>query len=61
MAMLEELKTKIFENEAEEAAWWESHEDELLEEFKKASAEGRVGIGTVAKRASQPPKPDANS
>lgn len=49
--MLEELKNKTFANEAEEAAWWKAHEDELLEEFKKATAEGRVGIGTVAKRA----------
>jgi len=52
--MLEELKSKTFANEAEEAAWWESHEDELLDEFKKATAEGRVGIGTVAKRAALP-------
>jgi predicted DNA binding CopG/RHH family protein len=52
--MLEELKNKAFASEAEEAAWWESHEDELLDEFKKASAEGRLGIGTVAKRAALP-------
>jgi predicted DNA binding CopG/RHH family protein len=49
--MLAELKSKAFANEAEEAAWWKAHEDDLLEEFKKATAEGRVGIGTVAKRA----------
>ena len=49
--MLAELKNMTFANEAEEASWWESHEDELLEEFKKAEAEGRLGIGTVAKRA----------
>lgn len=49
--MLEELKQMEFASEAEEAAWWESHEDELLKEFKKAAAEGRLGIGTVAKRA----------
>jgi predicted DNA binding CopG/RHH family protein len=54
MAMLEELKNKTFANEAEEAAWWESNEDALLEEFKKATAEGRVGIGTVVKRAALP-------
>lgn len=52
--MLEELKQMSFANEAEEAAWWESHEDELLEEFKKAKAEGRLGVGTVAKRAALP-------
>ncbi|MGA2833363.1 MAG: hypothetical protein ABSE55_09855 [Terracidiphilus sp.] len=43
-----------FANEAEEAAWWESHEDDLADEFEKATAEGRVGIGTVAKRAALP-------
>jgi predicted DNA binding CopG/RHH family protein len=52
--MLEELKNKIFANEAEEAAWWESHEDALADEFEKATAEGRAGIGTVAKRAALP-------
>ena len=52
--MLEELKNKTFANEAEEAAWWESHEDALAGEFEKAAAEGRVGIGTVAKRAALP-------
>jgi predicted DNA binding CopG/RHH family protein len=54
MAMLEELKKKTFANESEEAAWWESHEDALADEFEKATKEGRVGIGTVAKRASLP-------
>src|ERR1700737_894873 len=54
MAMLEELKNKTFASEAEEAEWWESNEDALLEDFEKATAEGRVGIGTVAKRAALP-------
>jgi len=49
--ILAELKTRTFENEAEESAWWEGHEEELLEEFKRATIEGRIGIGTVAKRA----------
>jgi predicted DNA binding CopG/RHH family protein len=49
--MLEELKTKTFVNEAEEAAWWESNEDRLADEFEKATGEGTIGIGTVAKRA----------
>ncbi len=52
--MLEELKNKTFANEAEEAAWWESHEDALADEFEKATKEGRVGIGSVAKRAALP-------
>ena len=49
--MLEELKAKTFASEAEEAAWWKAHEDALLDEFKKAETEGRLGIGTAAKRA----------
>jgi predicted DNA binding CopG/RHH family protein len=52
--MLEELKQKTFANEAEEAAWWESHEDELAAQFEKAGAEGRLGFGTAVKRASLP-------
>jgi predicted DNA binding CopG/RHH family protein len=52
--MLEELKTKTFASKTEEAEWWESHEDDLAEEFEKAGAEGRLGIGTVAKRAALP-------
>jgi predicted DNA binding CopG/RHH family protein len=46
-SMLEELKNKTFANEAEEAAWWESHEDGLLEDFKKATAEGQMGYGSL--------------
>jgi predicted DNA binding CopG/RHH family protein len=52
--MLEELKEMNFASEAEEAAWWKSHEGELLDEFKRATAEGRVGIGSAAKRAALP-------
>ncbi len=52
--MLEELKNKTFANEAEEAAWWESNEDALADEFEKATAEGRAGIGTVVKRTALP-------
>jgi len=52
--MLEELKTKTFANEAEEAAWWESNEEALADEFEKAGRENRLGIGTSAKRAALP-------
>jgi hypothetical protein len=48
--MQEELKSVTFANEAEEASWCESHEDALLDEFEKAGAEGRLGIGTVVAR-----------
>ena len=52
--MLEELKNKTFANEAEEAAWWKANEDGLLEDFKKAAAEGRVQVGVAARRAATP-------
>ena len=48
--MLEELKQTTFANEAEEAVWWELHEDALLDEFEKAGAECRLGISTVIAR-----------
>ncbi len=48
------LKIPGFATEAKEAVWWQSHEDELLDEFKKATAEGRVGVGTLAKRTALP-------
>jgi hypothetical protein len=59
--VLEELKQKTFANEAEEAAWWESHEDNLAAEFEKAGAEGCLGIGTVAKRAAEKPRESSAS
>jgi hypothetical protein len=51
MAIFDELRKMTFANEAEEAAWWESHEDALFDEFEKATDEGRIGTGTAAKRA----------
>ena len=42
--MLEELKNLTFANEAEEAAWWEAHEEELTLEFEKAVAEGSINL-----------------
>lgn len=52
--MREELKNKTFKNEAEEAAWWDSHQDELAAEFEKAAAAGTLGRGTVARKGSTP-------
>jgi predicted DNA binding CopG/RHH family protein len=51
--MLDELKKMTFANEAEEAAWWETHEEALADEFEKAGQEGRLGHGTARKRALQ--------
>src|SRR5271157_2995424 len=31
-----------FKSEAEEAAWWESHPDFIVEQFEKAAKEGRL-------------------
>jgi predicted DNA binding CopG/RHH family protein len=43
-----------FKSEAEEAEWWDTHEDESMEAFEKAAAEGRLGRGTVARKAGLP-------
>ncbi len=43
-----------FKSEAEEAEWWDTHEDESIEAFTKAAAEGRLGRGTVARKAGLP-------
>ena len=38
-----------FKSEAEEAKWWFDNQDELLKDFEKAAAEGRLGRGTAAR------------
>jgi len=43
------MPNKTFRNEAEEAAWWDSHQDELADEFEKAAAAGTLGRGTAAR------------
>jgi predicted DNA binding CopG/RHH family protein len=50
----EELKKKIFRNEAEEAAWWDAHQDAVAGEFEKAAAQGKLGHGTAARRGATP-------
>jgi len=52
--MREELKKKTFRNEAEEAAWWDRHQDALAGEFEKAAAAGTLGRGTAARKGSTP-------
>ncbi len=39
-----------FDSEREEAEWWDSHPDFILQEFERAQAEGRLGHGTVKRR-----------
>jgi predicted DNA binding CopG/RHH family protein len=48
------LKIPKFASEAEEANWWFEHQDFMLEEFKRAAAEGRLGRGTMMRQAQTP-------
>src|SRR5450432_1427536 len=49
--MTKTLQTPEFKNEAEEAAWWDSHPDETLALFEQAAKDGTLGRGTLARRA----------
>jgi hypothetical protein len=53
--MIEKRVLPDFKSEAEEAAWWDSHQDEIFEDFEQAAAEGRLGHGTEARRGDLPP------
>lgn len=44
-----------FDSEAEEAAWWHEHQEEVAKDFVKAAQEGRLGHGTVSRRAGDDP------
>lgn len=52
--MKEKLKNKNFKNEAEEANWWEEHQDALADEFENAAQAGTLGRGTTARKGSTP-------
>jgi len=52
--MKAELKKKSFRNEAEEAKWWDEHQDALTREFEKAAAAGTLGRGTAARKGAIP-------
>lgn len=47
--MIEQRVLPDFKSEEEEATWWDSHQDEVFEDFEKAAAEGRLGCGTAAR------------
>ena len=49
--MTKTLKTLEFKNEAEEAAWWDTHPEETLAIFDQAAKDGTLGRGTLARRA----------
>lgn len=40
-----------FSSEAEEAEWWDSHQDLIAQKFVEAAAAGALGHGRVAERA----------
>jgi hypothetical protein len=42
-----------FNNEAEEADWWAANPEFVLQELERAKAEGRLGHGTVMRRAAE--------
>src|SRR5450432_2579471 len=48
--MTKTLRTPELKNEAEEAAWWDSHPDETLALFEQAAKDGTMGQGTLARR-----------
>jgi hypothetical protein len=51
MSEIERMVIPAFPSEAEEAAWWDSHQALIEERFLQAAAAGALGTGRVAKRA----------
>ena len=49
--MAQKLEVPKFANEKEEARWWFDNRDAVSDEFELARKEGRLGHGTVARRA----------
>jgi predicted DNA binding CopG/RHH family protein len=47
--MIEKRVLPDFKSEAEEAASWDSHQDEICQDFEQAAKEGRLGHGTAAR------------
>jgi predicted DNA binding CopG/RHH family protein len=45
-----------FANEAEEAQWWFDHREELAEDMLAAAQQGKLGVGTAARRANEAAK-----
>ena len=52
--MTEEItRPPRFNSESEEAEWWDSHPEYILQQFERAKAEGRLGHGTAMKRLAE--------
>jgi hypothetical protein len=45
--MVEKRVLPDFKSEAEEAAWWFDHQDEILDDFIAAESEGRLSNGAA--------------
>jgi predicted DNA binding CopG/RHH family protein len=52
--MAQKLKIPKFKNEAQEAEWWNSHQEEITDEFERAALEGRLGRSSVARKGATP-------
>jgi predicted DNA binding CopG/RHH family protein len=52
--MEQTLKVPEFKSESDEARWWVENQDLLVQQFKRAAAEGKLGRGTVARRGNTP-------
>ena len=51
MTEAERMVIPVFPSDAEEAAWWDSHQDLVEQRFLQAAEAGTLGRGRVAKRA----------
>jgi len=51
---MEKLVIPKFGSEAEEARWWFENQEALDRDFVKAGEEGRLGVGTAARRMGIP-------
>jgi len=49
--MAQKLEVPKFANESEEARWWFENREAVADEFELAEREGRLGRGTVVRRA----------
>jgi predicted DNA binding CopG/RHH family protein len=52
--MSEDLKIPDFKNEAEEAHWWDAHQNDIASAFERAAANGTLGHGTVRRKGATP-------
>ena len=43
------FETPEFKSQEEEANWWDSHKDYILQELEQAAKEGTLGHGTLAR------------